>query len=258
VVRPGPSLTVALLVAGLLVAGLLATACAHSVAGAARADPGVTVATSALPSIPLPTRSAQPPSGSAPGGGTGGTGGNSTPAVPGWHTVVNQDAHLVYDVPPDWREVGDPVAGAADAAPLAGHANAPEYTCQNSPYSRGLVGSTSIGADSDPATSAGLFAKQYADVLYHSAQATTQLGQPRQVQQQGRTAFLVDAIVTTTGSQCLASKGQVTVLAIDSKADGQVVQIVVINVDLEGGPATPPALTTDLVTQIAATVRQVT
>ncbi|MEV4320248.1 hypothetical protein [Actinocrispum sp. NPDC049592] len=165
------------------------------------------------------------------------------PRNSGWTVIKNDKARLIYEVPPAWRVVANGTL-ASEQLPdvkLSSPADIGSYKCENNSYSRGGLGAGTV-AKTDAAKQAGDIAKAFGAQFYSSGTATVQVGEPKQVTHKdsdGKSmkGVQVDAIITTTGNTCLATKGKVSVLVFESGTD---LQYFVVNGDLEGGPADPP------------------
>lgn len=166
------------------------------------------------------------------------------PQNAGWSVIKNEKAQLYYEVPPSWTPVpaGSLKSKTLPNVTLSSPASLTDYQCQGGNYSRGGLGAGSM-PKSDPAKAATELAKAFGAEFYSSGTATVEVTTPKAVTTAktttGRTlsAFQVDATVTTTGNACLATKGKVSVLVIDSQHD---YRFLVVNGDVTGGPATPP------------------
>jgi hypothetical protein len=166
--------------------------------------------------------------------GTSGSAGLQ-PQNAGWTVIKNDKAKLIYEVPPEWTPLptGSLSAKSLPNAVIYFPATVGEYQCEGNGYSRGGLGAGTI-AKSDPATAATTIAKAFATEFYSSGTATVDAGAPKT----SGTKTQVDATISTTGNNCLATKGKVSVLVIDSGAADY--QFLVVNGDVTGGPATPP------------------
>lgn len=164
------------------------------------------------------------------------------PRNAGWTVIKNEKARLIYEVPPTWA-VAPNASIANEKLPdvtLSSPAALSSYTCENNKFSRGGLGAGSV-AKTDVAKQATEIAKTFGAQFYASATATVQTADPKQVTHKdvdGKAVkgAQVDATITTTGNNCLATKGKVSVLVLDPGSD---LQFLVVNGDLEGGPATP-------------------
>lgn len=192
------------------------------------ADPGKT--SSAPPTTTTTTTKSTGPAG-------------PTATNPGWTVIKNTDLLFAYEVPPGWTTQTTPAPSKAlPAASLNFVAALTPYPCAGSTYSRGVVGSFKLpkgGIDAALLDVANKLGNEY----YNSATSKqVQVGQPTPVTRSTSDGTVVkgsqiDTIVTTSGSECLATKGKLTVLALESPND---FVVLVVNGDLEGGPASPP------------------
>jgi hypothetical protein len=164
------------------------------------------------------------------------------PRNAGWSVIKNEKAQLIYEVPPTWAVVpnGSLSTKAMPSVVMSSPATIGSYQCENNKYTRGGLGAGSV-AKSDLAKAATDIAKAFGADFYSSGTATVQAAEPKQVTHKdvnGKSVkgVQVDAIITTTGNNCLATKGKVSVLVLDP---GEDYQFFVVNGDLEGGPATP-------------------
>lgn len=229
--------------AALAVAALLA-GCSSTITGSPVADPGATTE----PDDP-PTSSGSEPTTepSEPGPGA-----DLEPTQPGWTVLVNEDANLAYDVPPDWAEAADLTT---DSITFAAGASVDSYECGGGGYSRGVVGSTSL-QPADPATTATSVAQEVSPLLYSTAgPPEVQLSPPRPVERDGVSGFVVDAAVTAPPDPCLAGQGRVSVLVLDAVDLGGVLQVFLVNIDTMGGPADPGVRSGEEFDQILASAR---
>ncbi|MFD1050269.1 hypothetical protein ACFQ1S_34475, partial [Kibdelosporangium lantanae] len=97
---------------------------------------------------------------------------------------------------------------------------------------------------SDPGQVGQKFAKAYGDDLYASGgKPNTVVADPKKITDfagpNGKvfSGVQVDAAITSSGNQCLASTGRVSVLVIDDGTDNY--KVFLVNADIAGGPATP-------------------
>lgn len=165
------------------------------------------------------------------------------PQNAGWSVIKNEKASLFYEVPPSWTPVpsGSLKSKTLPNITLTSPASLTDYQCQGGNYSRGGVGAGAI-PKSDPSKAATDLAKAFGAEFYASGTATVEASTPKAVTAKTTTgrslrAFQVDATVTTSGNTCLATKGKVSVLVIDSELE---YRFLVVNGDVTGGPATPP------------------
>jgi hypothetical protein len=163
----------------------------------------------------------------------------------GWTVIKNDKAKLIYEVPPAWTPLpsGSLSSKALPDAAIYFPATVGEYQCGGKGYSRGGVGAGTI-AKSDLSQAATNIAKAFGAEFYNSGTATVTTGAAKPINDvagpNGKvfTGAQVDATIATTGNDCLATKGKVSVLVVDDGTDKY--QFFVVNGDLDGGPATPP------------------
>ncbi|GAA4551531.1 hypothetical protein GCM10023175_43520 [Pseudonocardia xishanensis] len=169
------------------------------------------------------------------------------PSVPAGYRAVDTP-YLSYAVPEDWA----PVEGEASrilGVTFTGGADGPPYTCRGDGYRRGLVTSTLVRSDSDPASVATRFATQLGRTFY-----TDTAGQAPQVElsppRTTAAGTVVEATVTTAVDDgCLATRGVVAVLAAPVEEAGGTA-VLVANVDTVGGPADSPLPDPAIVTEV--------
>ncbi|RZS32534.1 hypothetical protein EV193_112168 [Herbihabitans rhizosphaerae] len=170
------------------------------------------------------------------------------PQVPGWQGILNEQIGLAYDVPPQWTQgSGTQASKALPNNPLNKMASLTPYQCdvagKQGGFSRGVLGSVATPR-SDIAKAAGDLAIALSQEFYDSATDTQVQAQPaRPVTRTAKgglqvTGVQVDAIVTTGSNPCLATRSKLSILALDYK-DKYV--MLMVNIDLQGGPATPPS-----------------
>ncbi|MGQ0841814.1 hypothetical protein [Actinokineospora sp.] len=184
----------------------------------------------------------------------------TTSAAPDGQPIENLAAKVRYTVPESWTVAKDAqpitlqtVAGVS-ITQLAGYG---DYRCGGKSYSRGIVGSGTVARAEINQAGTDL-ARAFGTEFYSTGTGVeVTVGTPKKIT---RTAdngsavegVQVDATIVTTGNDCLASKGRVSVVLLDY-ADA--LRLVMVNGDLEGGPATPtPTTPADLQT-IADSVR---
>lgn len=224
----------------ILLAGAL-VGCTSTVDGNAIAAPGAT----SQPPTTTPPPTAPSPDSTVP---------DLEPTRPGWTVLVNQNAHLAYDIPPDWDETPGGVTSDNYEFTVSG-APTP-YDCDGSGFTRGYVGSTSL-VPGDPAATATQIAQEIAPTLYNSAgEPQVRFTDPRPVQRGGLDGSLVEANITSPQDDCLATRGALAVLVLDAVDEGNVLQVLLVNVDLDGGPDDPPNRTRRELMQILDTMRQ--
>ncbi|MEV8440910.1 hypothetical protein AB0425_26330 [Actinosynnema sp. NPDC051121] len=160
------------------------------------------------------------------------------PAKPGWNCLPVQALSYSYDVPKGWTPVPNsaPVEGMADVK-LTGLTVTGAYDCAQHDFTRGGAGGVVV-PQTDLTAVAKDFAQKLATQYYKSApKSEVKLGEPKPVTVAGTIEGVqVDAVATTSGDQCLATKGMVKVLVL--KGD-KGFHVFMANGDLEGGPAEP-------------------
>ncbi|MET0234546.1 MAG: hypothetical protein ABW224_07895 [Kibdelosporangium sp.] len=193
---------------------------------------------STQPSSEPPARTATRPK------STTGRGGELEPQNAGWSVIKNEKAALIYEVPPSWTPAPNGVVTSRTMpnVSLTSPATLTSYTCEEKRYSRGGLGGGTL-PKSDLAQAAAGLAKGFGEEFYASASPTAQVGAPKQVTAKTTEgtqikAVQVDATVTTAGSQCMATKGKVSVLVLEGPDS---YSFLLVNTDMTGGPATPPA-----------------
>ncbi|TCO56825.1 hypothetical protein EV192_106300 [Actinocrispum wychmicini] len=209
-------------------------------------DNGTPAADNPPPSTPRSSGSApKPPTSSSIPKTSGQPGDALQPRNTGWTVIKNDKAKFIYEVPPSWK----PVPGATLSskampdATLYFPASVGDYQCQGANYSRGGLGGGTV-ARADPTDVAISIAKAYGAEFYTSGNGVVTTGTPRTVKSvlgtdgKPQLGVQVDATIAATGNECFASKGKVSVLVIDN--GGSTLQFLVVNGDVEGGPATPP------------------
>jgi hypothetical protein len=170
---------------------------------------------------------------------------------PDWTTLINPTSGLSYQIPPTgWHtQDADGSIGQVQLS-LGGYFTA--YTCGNpaTGYQRGALGSGSA-PKADPTVLATTLARTAATNYYRPAGSTTApmvtLSGPEPVQRTlpgggSVNGVQVEAIADQQADPCLASEGEVLVLVLalpDREA------VLVVNGDIQGGPANPPPTTTD-------------
>lgn len=172
----------------------------------------------------------------------------TTEASPAVETSVeNEAARVRYAVPEGWRPTEDARVGLPGMA-LTGVAVRGEYRCGGKDYTRGLVGGGTAPPGEVNQVASDL-ARGFGRELYGSGQGLqVTVGTPKR----SGGAVRVDAAVTTSGDECLARRGRVTVVVLDHAG---ALRVVVVNGDLEGGPQTPPPPTEAELRAIADSVR---
>lgn len=187
------------------------------------------------------------------------------PVVPGWQVVPVPELQIAADLPAAWKtETGYtfPVPGDSEAAfkPINVFA---EYECDGKTWNRGSSGGTKLEKSGDMKATASTMVKAIAEDFYEDAKTTdVQVGEAkavtRTITDSDGTSTVngveVTAIATTSGNQCLATKGQVTLLLLEAKS---YYVAYLVNGDLEGGPADQPVMTQADLQKIVDNVRPV-
>jgi hypothetical protein len=168
---------------------------------------------------------------------------NSTcePVKSGWNCLPVPGLSYSYDVPKGWSPVNGTASidGMTDVK-LTGLTLTGAYACGGNDFNRGGAGGVLV-PQTDLTAVAKDIAQKLATQYYKSApKYEVKLGEPKPVKIAGAAAEIegvqVDAIATTSGSECLATKGIVKVLVL--KGDKSF-HVFMANGDLEGGPAEP-------------------
>ncbi|MBW4720190.1 hypothetical protein [Saccharothrix obliqua] len=171
-------------------------------------------------------------------------------AKAGWNCLPVESLSYRYDVPKAWtpNPQSAPVEGM-DNVKLTGLTVYGVYECGGSRFNRGSTGGVVV-PQTDLTTVAKDFAQKLGAQYYQSAKnAEVKLSEPKPVKvPNGSRAQIegvqVDATITTSGSDCLASQGMVKVLVLKGTTG---YHVFMANGDLAGGPATPkPATEADL------------
>ncbi|HEX6341801.1 hypothetical protein [Umezawaea sp.] len=166
------------------------------------------------------------------------------PHADGWTCVAVPALAYSYDIPKAWKSTK--ATGSIEGLPdvkLTGVSTYGDYECGGKTYNRGNTGGVVL-----PQTDAGATAKDVAAKLsaqyYQSGAATVAVSEPRPVTVPNTkvTGVLVDSVITTTGNECLASKGAIKVLVLQGNKN---LHLFMANGDLEGGPSSAPAPLTD-------------
>lgn len=184
-------------------------------------------------STPKPTTTTTPPpSSTAPA--------SCEPHAPEWNCLPVVALAFSYDSPKTWQasEGTGLVEGLPDVK-LTGITTYGDYSCGGKTYNRGNTGGAVV-AQADPAATAKDIAGKLSTQYYKSGSATVALGEPKPVTLPNSTVtgVQVDSVITTTGNECLASKGSVKVLVLQGSKN---LHVFMANGDLEGGPSSAPA-----------------
>ena len=155
-----------------------------------------------------------------------------------WNCLPVPALSYSYDVPKGWS----PAAGSAnveglDGVKLTGLTLTGAYDCGGNGFTRGGAGGVVVPAG-DLAAVAKDFAQRLGTQFYNSApRFDVKLGEPKPVKLAGEVEGVqVDATITTSGDECLATKGMVKVLVLRGDPG---FHVFMANGDLEGGPAQP-------------------
>ncbi|MFI9009605.1 hypothetical protein ACIGNX_20485 [Actinosynnema sp. NPDC053489] len=155
-----------------------------------------------------------------------------------WNCLAVPTLSYSYDVPKGWSPAAGsaPVEGLPDVK-LVGLTVTGAYDCGGKGFTRGGAGGVVV-PQTDLTAVAKDFAQKLATQYYKSApRSEVKLGEPKRVTVAGTIEGVqVDAVATTSGDQCLATKGVVKVLVL--KGD-KGYHVFMANGDLEGGPAEP-------------------
>ncbi|MEV0682051.1 hypothetical protein AB0I60_36570 [Actinosynnema sp. NPDC050436] len=192
-------------------------------------------------STPAPsTTTPKPTTTTTPKSGTG----NATckASKPDWNCLAVESLFSSYEVPKAWAP--SPNSAAVDGmkdVKLTGLTVYGNYDCGGSRYNRGSTGGVVVPPGDSTATAKD-FAQKLGTQYYSSGKSIdVKLSEPKAVKvPNGDKAEIegvqVDATITTTGSECLATKGMVKVLVLKGSTGSLVFMA---NGDLEGGPAEP-------------------
>jgi hypothetical protein len=179
---------------------------------------------------------------------------------PDWTTLINPAVGLLYQIPPTGWRPENAAGGNIGSVQLRQGAYFTAYTC-GSPariYQRGQLGSGSA-PKTDPTALANSLAQLAATDYYPPQGGTTPpivtIADPEPVQRTmtngtSVTGVQVEAVVSQQSDPCLASQGEVLVLVL-ALADRDAV--LVVNGDIQGGPATPPPATDEALQAILDT-----
>jgi hypothetical protein len=184
---------------------------------------------------------------------------------PDWTTLINPTGELRYQIPPTGWRPENAAGGNIGQVQLRQGAYFTAYTC-GSPaqlYQRGQLGSGSA-PKTDPTLLATNLARAAATNYYTPPRGTTPpmitVAGPEPVQRtladgSSVTGVQVEAIADQQADPCLASEGEVLVLVLalpDRDA------VLVVNGDIQGGPASPPPATADQLQAILDTANPTT
>jgi hypothetical protein len=183
-----------------------------------------------------PPTTTAPPSSAAPA--------TCEPHASGWKCLPVAALAYSYDAPKAWEtsDATGPVEGLPDVK-LTGITTYGDYSCGGKSYNRGNTGGA-IVVPGDPGTTAKDIAAKLSAQYYKSGSATVAVGEPKPVTVPNSTVtgVQVDSVITTTGNECLASKGTIKILVLKGNKN---LHVFMANGDLEGGPANAPAPVSD-------------
>ncbi len=155
-----------------------------------------------------------------------------------WNCLAVPSLSFSYDVPKGWSPVPSaaPVEGMEDVK-LTGLTVTGAYDCGGKGFNRGGAGGVVV-PQTDLTAVAKDFAQKLATQYYKSApKSEVRLSEPKPVKVAGNIEGVqVDAVATTSGDPCLATKGMVKVLVLKGNKG---FHVFMANGDLEGGPAEP-------------------
>ncbi|WP_170155854.1 hypothetical protein [Umezawaea tangerina] len=160
-----------------------------------------------------------------------------------WTCVAVKSVGFGYDVPDTWKPATPTSVGVVEGLPdvkLIGLATYGDYKCGGKGYNRGNTGAALL-----PKGDAGATAKDIATKLstqYYKSAPTSNavVGEPKEITLPKTTVkgMLVDSVITTSGNNCLATKGSIRVLVLQSTDN---LHVFMANGDLEGGATDAPA-----------------
>ncbi len=171
---------------------------------------------------------------------------------PDWTTLINPASGLNYQLPPTGWRPENAAGGNVGQVQLREGAYLIPYTC-GSPariYQRGQLGSGSAPR-TDPTVLATNLARLAAANYYTPPGSTTAplitVGGPEPVQRtmpdgSSVSGVQVEAIANQQADPCLAGQGEVLVLVL---ALAEKDAVLVVDGDIQGGPAAPPPATAD-------------
>jgi hypothetical protein len=166
------------------------------------------------------------------------------PHASGWSCLPVSALAVSYDAPKAWKpyDYSGPIDGLPDVK-LIGIATYGDYDCGGKTYNRGNAGGAVV-PKADPGATAKDIATKLSAQYYSSGKATPAVGEPKPVTIPGTplTGVQVDSVVTTTGNDCLATKGAIKVAVFQGEKN---MLVFMSNGDLEGGPSGAPAAVTD-------------
>ncbi|MFI9817516.1 hypothetical protein [Saccharothrix variisporea] len=161
---------------------------------------------------------------------------------PDWNCLAIEDVHISYDVPKAWT----PSPGSASFETikdfsLTGLTLFGKYDCKGGGYNRGATGGGVLPPGDMAAVAKDLAEKIGAEYYSSGKTRDIKLSEPKALKIPNNNggqidAVQVDATITTSGSECLATKGMVKILVLKSSKG---LHVFMANGDLEGGPADP-------------------
>lgn len=158
----------------------------------------------------------------------------------GWNCLKVTALAVSYDAPEAWKpyDFSGPIEGLPDAK-LIGITTYGDYDCGGKTYNRGNAGGVLVDK-ADPGATAKDIAAKLSAQYYKSGTATPAIGEPKPLTIKGTalTGVQVDSVVTTTGNDCLATKGAIKVAVFQGEKN---MLVFMSNGDLEGGPSSAPA-----------------
>ncbi|WP_181399999.1 hypothetical protein [Actinokineospora spheciospongiae] len=160
---------------------------------------------------------------------------------PGWQVVVDGQAQLTYELPPEWALAEDTESLESSNGVRLGHlADFGTYTCQGAEYGRAFSGSgvaEGVPADAAAELAAAIAADQYSDA---NQTARVTLSRATPVVRDGVRGSVVRADAETTtdsADACAGVRGTVVVVAL---ATGVGTSVVVLGADTVPGEALGP------------------
>ena len=163
------------------------------------------------------------------------------PVKQGWNCLPVIALSYSYDVPKGWSPAaGNAPVEAMEDVKLTGLTVTGAYDCAGKGFNRGGAGGVVV-PQTDLTAVAKDFAEKLATQYYKSApKSEVKLGEPKSVKLPSPLGEIegvqVDATATTSGNECLATKGMVKVLVLRGDKG---FHVFMANGDLEGGPAEP-------------------
>ncbi|NUT96013.1 MAG: hypothetical protein HOY78_28705 [Saccharothrix sp.] len=159
-----------------------------------------------------------------------------------WNCLAIEDLHFSYDVPKAWT----PSPGSASFETikdfsLTGLTLFGKYDCKGAGFNRGATGGAVLPPGDMAAVAKDLAEKISAEYYSSGKTRDIKLTEPKALKIPNNNggqidAVQVDATITTSGNECLATKGMVKILILKSSKG---LHVFMANGDLEGGPADP-------------------